>query len=98
MIRCYFLPIATALSGVHSEFYRPMPLTFDSVSHMQPATVDKVEERWQSMNLQLNYVISNWECRDQRDDSFIEGDINGYEEETEEEDTEHEFGSTKNCL
>ena len=57
-----FLPITAALPDVHSEFGLPIPLAFETVSHMQPATVEKVEERWQSMNLQLNRIISNWEC------------------------------------
>ena len=70
-----FLPITTALPDVHSEFALPIPLAFETVSHMQPATVEKVEERWQSMNLQLNHIISNWEHSGHEDGNFIEHSI-----------------------
>jgi hypothetical protein len=37
-----FLPVTAALPQVHSDFSRPIPLSFDSVHHMQPATAEKV--------------------------------------------------------
>ena len=71
-----FLPVTAALPDVHSEFARPIPLAFDTVSHMQPATAERVEERWQSMNLQLNRIISKWERSGQGDGGFMEhGDL-----------------------
>ena len=76
-----FLPVNASLPLVHSDFAQPIPLAFDSVSHMQSATAEKVEERWQSMNLQLNCVISNWEHSGQGDGGFIAGDDDLPEEE-----------------
>jgi hypothetical protein len=95
-----FLPVTSALPDVHSEFARPIPLAFDTVSHMQPATAEKVEKRWQSMNLQLNRIISNWERSGQGDGGFMEhGDLadeDEYEEGNEDSIVEPEFGALRN--
>lgn len=95
-----FLPITTALPGIHSEFAWPIRLVFDTVSHIQPATAEMIEETWQAMNLQLNGV-SNWKCSGQEGGGFIEqGDSqahNEYDDRNEENVTEYEFGSIRNC-
>ena len=62
------------------------------MSHLQPATADKVEERWQSMNVQLNHVISKWEHSGQGDGGFIQGDNNDGDEEGGEKDDGEEKG------
>jgi hypothetical protein len=95
-----FLPVTAALPDVHSEFGRPIPLSYETVSHMQPATAEKVEERWQSMNLALNRIISDWERSGQGDGGFVShDDLAGedeYDEGNEDEIIEHEFGSLRN--
>ena len=40
-----FLPISAALPGVYSECAWPILVVFDTVSHMQQAISEKVEER-----------------------------------------------------
>ena len=40
-----FLPAMAVLSDLHSDFSWPLPVLFDSVRHMQPATAEKVDER-----------------------------------------------------
>jgi hypothetical protein len=93
-----FLPITAALPDVQSEFSCPIPLSSETVSHMQPATAEKVEERWQLMNLQLNCIISNWECSGQGDGGFINmGDDEEYNKGNKEDQTEFEFGAIRNC-
>ena len=71
-------------------------MAFESVSHMQLATAEKVEERWQSMNSQLNGVISNWEHSGQGDGGFTcDDDLSG-EEEDGGKNNERDFCYTKN--
>ena len=96
-----FLPVTAVLPDLHSDFERPIPLLYEAVSHMQKATAEKVQERWQSMNLQLNCITVHWEHSGQGDGGFlnefdkdeeveevVDGDISG---------NEPAFGSLKNC-
>ena len=54
---------------------------------MQPATAEKVDVRWQCMNLQSNCVISSWEWSGQGDGDFIaKDDIFAEKEESKEEE------------
>ena len=78
-----FLPTTAVRADTHSDFARPLALSFELVSHMQPATADKVEERWNSMILALNCAIQNWECSGQGDggSSVIRRKRGGIDEE-----------------
>ncbi|KAL3788385.1 hypothetical protein HJC23_009191 [Cyclotella cryptica] len=70
-----FLPVTAALPNLHSDFSQPIPVLHELVSHMQLANADKVEERWQSMILQLNRMISKWERSGQGDGGYnFDGD------------------------
>jgi hypothetical protein len=66
---------------------------------MQKVTSEKVEEMWQSMNLQLNHIISQWKCSGQGDGGFM----NEFDQEVEEgvngemSEGALAFGSLKNC-
>ena len=93
-----FLPITTVLPNVPLVFSQPMAVAFELMSHMQLATVEKVEERWQSMDLQLNRVISNWEYSGQGDGGFTGDDDLSGEEDDGGEDNERDFGYTKNAI
>ena len=67
---------------------------------MQPATAEKVEVRWQCINLRLNRVVSSWERSGQGDGDFIdifaeEEEAEEEEEGAEEEDVVYEFGCIK---
>jgi hypothetical protein len=55
-----FLP-TTSVKDVHSDFAWLIPIPFDAICHFQPATPEKVEEKWNAMNLALNCGIQNWE-------------------------------------
>ena len=73
-----FLPIMAVLPNVHLDFSQPIAVAFESVSHMQLATVEKGEERPLSMNLQLNCVMNKWEHSGQGDGGFTgDDDMNG---------------------
>jgi hypothetical protein len=53
------------------DFSLPISLSHDRVSHMQPATADKVSEKWQSMTLMLNRVITSWERSSHGDGAYM---------------------------
>jgi len=65
-----FLPVTSVKPNTHSDFARPIPLSFDTVSMLQPATMEKVEEKWNSMNLALKRGIQRWERSGQGDGGF----------------------------
>ena len=56
-----YFPVTSVKENTHSDFSHPIALSFEIVSHMQPATVEKVQEKWSSMVLALNRVIQKWE-------------------------------------
>jgi len=56
-----YFPVTSVKENTHSDFSRPIALSFEIVSHVQPATVEKVQEKWSSMVLALNRVIQKWE-------------------------------------
>jgi len=72
---------------VHPDFCFPIALDYGTVSHMQPASAEKVEEKWQAINLQLKRVIASWEHSGQGDGGYATG------EDKDEENTEFEFGA-----
>ena len=77
-----FLPIMEVLPNVYLDFSQQIAVAFESLSHMQSASVEKVEERWQSMNLHLNSVINNWVHSGQGDGGFTcDDDLSGEEED-----------------
>ena len=43
-----FLPISASFPDLHAE-------SFETVSHMHPATAEKCEGKWQTLNLQLSW-------------------------------------------
>jgi hypothetical protein len=69
-----FLPVTSVKPNTHSDFARPIPLSFDTVSMLQPATMEKVEEKWNSMNLALKRGIQRWERSGQGDGGFLDED------------------------
>ena len=61
---------------------------------MQPATPEKVEDKWNSMNLALKHVIQNWERSGQGSGGFInEEDVCEVDEEgdSDEEDDDSSY-------
>ena len=66
----------TSVKDSHSDFAWPIPIPFDVVSHYTPATPEKVEEKWNAMNLALKRGISNWERSGQGDGGYTSGDNN----------------------
>jgi hypothetical protein len=78
---------------------------------MQPATPEKVEEKWKSMNLALKHVIQKWEESGQGFSGFIneedvgeeDDDYDGYYSNKEDVNNDNNgakgcvFGSLSNC-
>jgi hypothetical protein len=62
-----FLPVTGIFPELHSDFSRPIALNHYYVSQMQVATAEKVEEKWNTMNLRLKRVIDGWEAIGQGD-------------------------------
>ena len=78
----------------HSDFAAPIYCAFESVSHMQPATPEKVEEKWNSMNLALKRVIQNWERSGQGSGGFINEDDICDERDEDDDDSNNNFSSS----
>ena len=70
-----FQPV-TSVKATHSDFARPISIPFDVVSNCQPATPEKVEEKWNAMNLALKRGIQNWERSGQGDGGHVNEDDN----------------------
>jgi hypothetical protein len=66
------LPLTSVKPNTHSDFARPIELAFDTVSTLQPATMEKAKEKWNAMNLALKHGIQRWECSGQGDGGFLE--------------------------
>jgi len=66
-----FLP-TTSVKDTYSDFRRPISIPFDVVSNLLPATSEKVEEKWNSMNLALKRGITNWERSGQGDGGYTD--------------------------
>ena len=43
----------TSVKDSHSDYSRPISIPFEAIEKLQPATPEKVEEKWNSMNLAL---------------------------------------------
>ena len=71
----------TSVKDSHSDFSWPIAIPWDTVEKLLPATPEKVEEIWNSMNLALKRGISNWERSGQGD-----GGYTGEDDDDEEED------------
>ena len=67
---CNFLPVTSVKVYTHSNFSRPIAVSFDLVEKLQPATMEKVEEKWNAMNLALKIIVQNWEHSGQGDGGF----------------------------
>jgi hypothetical protein len=76
-----FLPVTSVKPDTHSNFARPIPLTFETVSTLQPATMEKVEQKWNSVNLTLKRGIQKWERSGQGDGGFDKEDAAVEEDE-----------------
>lgn len=85
-----YFPVTSVKENTHSDFSRPIALSFEIVSHMQPATVEKVQEKWSSMVLALNRVIQKWE----RSGQGYGGQVEEEEKENDEDDGD-EFESAQ---
>lgn len=66
----------TSVKETHSDFARPISIPFEVVSQFQMATPEKVEEKWNQMNLALKRCIQNWERSGQGDGGHT-GDDDG---------------------
>lgn len=88
-----FLPITSLKPDTHSDFSLPIALSYESVSKLQPASVEKVEEKWNAMILALKRGIQNWERSGQGDGGFTEEDEIGGEEEEEERENNSNDGT-----
>jgi len=88
-----FLPITSLKPDTHSDFSLPIALSYESVNKLQPASVEKVEEKWNSMILALKRGIQNWERSGQGDGGFTEEDEIGGEEEEEERENNSNDGT-----
>jgi hypothetical protein len=64
----------TSVKDSHSDFSQPISIPFDAVLEFMAATPEKVEERWNSMNLALKRAITNWERSGQGDGGVVELD------------------------
>ena len=98
-----YLPVMSVKLETHSNFVHPIYCAFEAVSYMQPATPEKVEERWNSMNLALNHVIPNWEMSGQESGGFINKDDECEEDkeddiDDEEEDSNNNIGTAFGSL
>jgi hypothetical protein len=60
----------TSVKDTHSDFRQPISIPFNVVSNLLPATPEKVEEKWNWMNLALKQGITNWECSGQGDGGY----------------------------
>ena len=91
-----FSPV-TSVKDTHSDFSRPIAIPYESVGKLQPATPEKVEEKWNSMNLALKRAITNWERSGQGDGGFIDNDDDEDDDDDDDENNEAvvEFGSLK---
>ena len=71
----------TSVKDNHSDFARPIAIPFDAVASMVPATPEKVEEKWNTMNLTLKRIIQNWERSGQGYGGYVDVDESGEEDE-----------------
>jgi hypothetical protein len=84
-------PPTTSVKDSHSDFARPISIPFDAVSNLSPATPEKVEDKWNIMNLALKRAITDWERSGQGDGgTFNEDDDNSHDN-----NDEIEFGSLR---
>jgi hypothetical protein len=70
-----FLPVTSVKNDTHCNFARPILLSFETVSTLQPATMEKVEEKWDSSGIQ------RWERSGQGDGGFDKEDAAVEEDE-----------------
>jgi hypothetical protein len=52
-----FLPVTSPKADLHSDFALPIAIAYDTVATLQPATAEKIEEKWSQMNLSLRRGI-----------------------------------------
>ena len=93
-----YMPVTSLKPETHSDFAQPIYCAFEAVSHMQSATPEKVEEKWNSMNLALKRIIQNWERSGQGFGGFInEEDVCEVDEEgdSDNEDDDSSNGGKK---
>ena len=100
-----FQPI-TSVKATHSDFACPIAILFDVVGNFQPATPEKVEEKWNAMNLALKHGIQSWECSGQGDGGHMNDEDNSNNDDDDndednidniggDEGEKHLFGSLK---
>ena len=84
----------TSIKDSHSDYSWPIAIPWESVEKLQPATPEKVEEKWNSMNLALKRAISNWERSGQGDGGITgEDDLDDDDIDGEDGDDAKRFGS-----
>ncbi len=65
---------------MHADFSNPIHIPHSRVAALSPATPDKVQEKFSSMNDNLVHIVQNWECSGQGDggiDVENDGDEDG---------------------
>lgn len=90
-----FLPVKGVLPDLSPDFAHPFAILYEFVHQMQVATAEKVEEKWNSINLQLKHAIENWERSDQGDGGYLIAEFD-YENIDDLDDDELELGLLRN--
>ena len=90
------------MEDLHADFSNPIHIPRSRVVALSPATPDKIQEKFSTMNVNLVRIVQNWECSGQGDGGYDDLD----DEDNDEEDGddgdgdggkgERVFGSLKN--
>lgn len=67
-----FLLVTMIKPDTHSDFARPFVPSLNPVCKLQSATMDKVGEKLNTMNLALKHVNQIWECSGKSNSGFTE--------------------------
>lgn len=62
----------TSVKDTHLDFALPISIPFDAICNFIPVTPEKMEEKWNAMNLALKRQIQNWERSGQGDGGYTE--------------------------
>ena len=84
----------TSIKDTHSDFALPISIPFDCICNLMPATPEKVEEKWNAMNLALKRQIQNWERSGQGDGGYTTDD-DAADDDDLDDDNVNNFGSLK---
>ena len=88
----------TSVKDTHLDFALPISIPFDAICNFMPATPEKVEEKWNAMNLALKRQIQNWERSGQGDGGYMEevdNNVDGDDDTDDNDENTNTFGSLK---